>query len=117
MTKVQSHLQENADYMTEASAAALSVLTDEQFKALTAALEDMCGSDCLGVDCGIVKTHETFEDFENSRTQFWSEQGTREDGEFYGVATVIYHRVQMAKGKPRQTFAVADCGDFRILLT
>jgi hypothetical protein len=91
----------------------LRSLSDGQFERLVEATEMMGGCD-LGIDNAPVKTHETLEDFDNSRDRFWAECRRTKTGADYRH----YQGVQMARGKSRiSDLVVVDLGEFRVALT
>ena len=65
-------------------------------------------------DCSpgsIAFTRDTLADFEEGRNS-WTDFGNKEDEGTY----VIYRKAQGWKGQTRHDFAVADCGDFRVVI-
>ncbi len=61
----------------------------------------------------ITKTHETIEDFKNSRAQYWTEKGSIEEIE----NGVIFQNFQMMKGKPRIRYMIVyNLGNARLVL-
>lgn len=112
---VAEYLDDNARWMDESSAAVIEGLTDQQLEAIIEASEYFCGSE-PGIDCALVKTHETLDDFDASRANHWSERGGRDEIELSGFAGRAYERFQLFKGKPRQSMVVIDLGDYRVTL-
>lgn len=91
----------------------LSAITDAQFNRLVEATEMMGGSE-PGIDNAMVKTHETLEDFDNSRRTHWAECRKASAGADYRH----FEGVQMARGKTRiPDLVVVDLGDFRVALS
>lgn len=111
MTKPEL-LKSNTDHMTDESLAAIEQAPESAWSTIVAAAKAIDAED-IGLDCEVATTTETLEDFENSRSNYWSERGKRTQGEGF----VTYENVQIAKGQRRQSLAVVDCGDFRIALT
>lgn len=111
MTK-QEHIEANAKYISDDSLAALEQAPESAWETIQAAADALDASD-IGTDCEVAATHETMEDFENSRLTAWAERGKRVAGEGF----VIYENFQITKGARRQSLAVIDCGEIRIALT
>ena len=120
MTKVTEFLAQASYYIDDCSAAIIEQLTDKQFDILVAATDEHCGN-CdeersePGIDSNLVRTHETLNDFEASRTDYWTERGTKKDINI-GVPAVKYEQVQMFKGQTRQNFIVVDLGEYRVVV-
>lgn len=116
MTTVAEYLAENARYLNESARAIIEGITDAQLELLMAATDEL-NSGCRepGIDNDLVRTHETFSDFDDSRAKHWNERGFREEVELAAPA-VKFEDVQMLKGKPRVSFIVVDLGDFRVVL-
>mgnify|MGYP003650032680 CR=1 FL=1 len=107
----------NENYLTEEGVSVLQGITDVEWPALLAALEVLNpGATDPGVDCVLVKTHETIDDFKKSRLTSWSERGSQTDHELPGFKAVEFHNLQMAKGKQRTSIVVLDLGDRRVVL-
>jgi hypothetical protein len=116
MTAVTEYLTEAAHYIDEVSRGIVEALTDEQFAILVAATDELnSGCDQPGIDNGLVKTHETFVDFDASRANHWTQRGYREELSLAAPA-VKFEDVQMLKGQPRLSFIVLDMGDYRVVL-
>jgi hypothetical protein len=111
MTK-QELISENEKHMTNESLAAITSAPESAWAAIIAAAASIEAED-IGIDCEAATTHETLEDFDNSRVSAWAERGKRTQGEGF----ITYENIQIAKGQRRQSLAVVDCGDFRIALT
>jgi hypothetical protein len=100
-------------YVQPSTVDLLTSLTDEQFNRIVEATEMMGGSE-PGIDNAMVKTHETLEDFDNSRRQHWAECRKATAGADYRH----FEGVQMARGKARiSDLVVVDLGDFRVALS
>ena len=56
-------------------------------------------------------TRNTLSDFEEGRAS-WSDQGEKEVEDGY----IVFRKIQACKGERRHDFAVADCGDFRVVI-
>ena len=110
-TTKAAHLAENSDYIGEDSLAAMEQIPESAWAMVQAAANALGASD-IGIDCEVAATHETLEDFDNSRLG-WSERGKRTQGEGF----ITYQNVQIAKGRRRDNIAVIDCGEIRIALT
>lgn len=121
MNKVTDYLTENDQYLDENSAIVIEKLTDEQFNVLIAANDVFSGaypkgSSNPGIDCNLVRTAETLDDFDDARTNHWQECALREEVNI-GVPAIKYERVQTHKGRQRQNILIVDFGDFRVILT
>ena len=116
MTIVSAYIAENTNYLDEGSRSILESLNDEQFAVLVAA-SDAQSDGCQepGIDNGLVRTHETLEDFDKSRAAHWSQRGRREKCDINAPA-IRFEDVQMFKGQPRHTFVVVDLGEFRVVV-
>jgi len=117
---VDTYIAENSkpgfDYLGN-DASALAQVTDEQWPSILAALDELNGgAKDPGIDCKLVKTHETFADFDHSRAQHWAVRGTREEYDFGGIKAVKYERFQLHRGQLRETQIVIDLGDYRLCL-
>lgn len=109
-------LAENQTYLNESSLHVLEAVTDAQFDALVAATEATNNLE-PGLDNSLVRTHETIEDFENSRQSHWTECRAAHRCEFAGYPAIHYRGVQMFRGQPRiHDLIVVDFGDFRVSL-
>jgi hypothetical protein len=111
MTK-QELISENEKHMTNESLAAITSAPEAAWETIVAAAAAIDAED-IGIDCEAATTHETMEDFDNSRMNHWSERGKRVAGSGF----VVYENIQITKGQRRQRLAVIDCGDFRLCLT
>ena len=111
MTSMTAYIDENRAYLGN-SLDVLETLTQAQFDKLESATRAM-GNNDVGIDNALIKTHETLEDFENSRKSHWREcRKHRIEND-----AVFYSDVQMLKGMSRiSEMAVVDLGDFRIVL-
>ena len=114
---ISQFLAENEAYLDENTAAALSSLDDTAWPALVAALNKInCGALEPGIDCAVALTHETLEDFDDSRSKHWAERGTRTEHDCAGFKAVKYDRFQLRRGDTRRTQIVVDFGTIRAAL-
>ena len=116
---VSAYIAENSkpgfDYLGDA-AVALSSIDDARWPAVLEALDELnCGGTDPGIDCEVVKTYETFDDFDDARKK-WAEKGSRSELEFSGVKALKFERFQLFRGQPRRKQIVLDLGDFRLCL-
>ena len=107
MTKAE-YIEENDCVASYSHLAVIEQLTDEMFASIEAA----------GIDPGyeLARTHETLEDFDNSRANHWATKGTREEKTFAGRAGRTYTGMQTLKCHRRETLTVVDCGEFRVAI-
>ncbi|MBK9496692.1 MAG: hypothetical protein IPO08_19760 [Xanthomonadales bacterium] len=116
MTAVSDFLTQAANYIDDGSRAIVEGLTDDQFAILVAATDEWSGGGTEpGIDSTLVRTHETFADFDASRASHWSQRGCREEL-VVGAPAVKFEDVQMFKGQSRHTFIVVDLGDYRVVV-
>lgn len=116
MTVVSEFLIEAAHYIDEGSRSIVECLTDDQFSVLVAATNEWSGGGTEpGIDSTLVRTHETFADFDDSRSNYWSQRGYREELNLAAPA-IKFEDVQMFKGQPRHTFIVVDLGEYRVVV-
>ncbi|WP_321336541.1 hypothetical protein [Breoghania sp.] len=117
-THVAEYLDENGRYMDRASRAVVRSLNDAQFSVLFDAFNILTASGSEvepGIDCKLVRTAETLDDFDDARASQWHEKGNRIDYR-PEIPAVEYQQIQMQKGRPRQNISVADLGAFRVVL-
>jgi hypothetical protein len=114
---ITTYLTENARYIGEQSAAAISTLTDADWPVVLAALEELNGG-CTdpGIDCAVATTAETLDDFDNSRATYWSEKGSRKTIDCAGRSAVLFDRFQLRRGSERVSQVVIDFGARRVVL-
>lgn len=116
MTLVSEFLIEAAHYIDEGSRSIVEALTDEQFAILVAATDEYSGGGTEpGIDSTLVRTAETFADFDASRAAHWSQRGTREELALDAPA-IRFEDAQMFKGQLRHSFIVVDLGDYRVVV-
>jgi hypothetical protein len=120
MTQVSDYLAQSSHYIDEQSSAIIEEMTDEQFRILMVATNEMLGVGEMtqsepGIDNSLTKTNESIADFDNSRAIHWAEQGIREEMDI-GIPAVKYDRIQMHKSQPRQTFMVIDFNEYRVVM-
>jgi hypothetical protein len=114
---IESYLIENAAYVSENSAVALSSLPDDAWTLVLAGLEELnSGATEPGIDCDVALTHETLTDFDHARAGKWADRGNRTVLDI-GIAAVLFERVQLCKGQPRRSFIVIDLGEIRVVLS
>ena len=114
---IAQYLTKNGKYIRESSAAALEQISDVSWPAILAALNELSGGATdPGIDCDVVITHETLDDFEAARANHWSERGLRSEIDCNGVPAVKYDRFQIRRGQPRRSQIVLDFGDKRVSL-
>jgi hypothetical protein len=116
MTK-QELISENTDHMTDESLAAIEQIPEAAWDSVTTIALDENGWDEIGLNCDVSITHETLEDFDNSRINHWSERGQRSEIEANGFKAIGYSGLQIAKGQQRKEMIVVDCGDVRACLS
>jgi len=110
-------LGQDAKYVGRNAAEALEGLPLAAWGALVEAVVDQNGAGSVpGIDCDVVKTHETLADFDSARVDAWSERGERAECSFAGFPARLYERFQTFKGQQRRTVIVVDCGDARAAL-
>lgn len=114
MTKTADYLDANRKFLSDGDVATLEILTDDQFDALQQAASDASLGDPF--EHGVVRTHETLDDFEASRQNHWTGCGNVSRLTFGGFAAIRYEGVQMARGEQRRDFTVIDFGGFRAAL-
>ena len=119
MINVNKLYGDDAKYVDDASAAALSQIDEVALPALNAALDELNGEGQLGCDCRVAVTHETLADFDSARSRHWAERGTRGEFEFAGLKAVKFCNFQLFKWTPRNKHGliVVDLGDVRVCLT
>ena len=116
-TLAAAYLAENAAYVDEMSAVALSGISDADWPAILAALDVVSGGATdPGIDCAVTVTAETLADFEESRARSWSEPGRRTEHQVGGRRAVHYERFQLHRGEPRKDMVVVDLGERRVAL-
>ena len=112
------HIEANAQYMSDESAAALEQIPAAMWDRVLAAFDEQVNGGEIGIDCEVAVTHETLADFDNSALNHWNEIDSSEaiesDGEKIGMA---FHAVQLARGQRRHELVVVDCGEIRVVLT
>lgn len=102
------------DYASDETIAAIEQLPRESLADLESASRAIAGD--LGIDCEVAVTHETIEDFENSRTFHWVLMGT-DISDDCTKNSRAWKNIQTRKGETRGSMAVVDCGDLRAVLT
>lgn len=115
--KKQEHIEANAKYISDDSLAALEQIPEAAWQAVCEIADDEHGWQELGIECAVAATHETLEDFDNSRMNHWAERGKRSEVEFDNFVGRNYVGFQTTKGQRRSQMLVIDCGDIRIALT
>ena len=116
MTK-QEFIVENAKYLDERVAANLEQIPDDLWAAVVAGTNELThGGDEPGIDCDVVITRETVADFDNTRSTHWNESGARRAVDCGGRPAVLFEKFQRAKGQPRDTILVIDCGELTVVL-
>ncbi|MEC9266689.1 MAG: hypothetical protein VX464_11570 [Pseudomonadota bacterium] len=107
---------EDAIYVDDDSAAAIEGMPAAAWTALREACEDLTGGEDPGVDCRVSRTTETLDDFDASRSSYWSERGSRAVCEFDGRKALRFDCIQMRRGEQRHDCIVIDLGDCRAVL-
>ena len=116
-TIVTTYLTENAKWIGEYSAIAISTLSDAVWPAVLEGLRQMNGGATdPGIDCAVAITTETIGDFDHSRATYWREKGSRTEIDCAGLPAVYYDRLQLRKGSDRVSQVVIDLGDRRVVL-
>jgi hypothetical protein len=116
MTKSE-FLAENSQYIrSERLLSNLAQIPDDKWDIVVACVElANSGGTEPGLDCDVVITHETLEDFEASR-KGWRECASMKNTKIAGHAALTFSGVQMYKGQSRRDFVVLDLGDIRVVL-
>lgn len=116
MNSVTEFLAQAAHYIDAGSRSIVEGLSEDQFAVLVAATDESSGGgEEPGIDSTLVRTHETFADFDASRVNHWSQRGYREELDLAAPA-IKYESVQMFKGQPRHSFIVVDFGEYRVVV-
>ena len=103
---------DDANYMDDDSLAALESLDDSAWPVLVEAAR-IAGDP--GIDNEIALTHETLDNFDESR-HGWTERGARTEIEVGGVAGRVYTGIQIAQGQRRKNLVVLECGEQRVTM-
>ena len=110
-------LGEDERYADEASLSVLERLPDSAWGCLVECCEEKTGLDQPGIDCRLVATSETLEDFVEAKKNHWCECGAVEEiTTEAGTRALHFERVQTRKGEQRKDIVVADFGDTRVVL-
>ena len=105
----------NDKWLDDSDAAALDQITEADWPAVLAALAALKDASDPGIDCSLVVTHETLDDFAAARG-LWSECGTQRDLECADAPALHFDRAQMRRGQPRREFLVLDLGHCRLVM-
>lgn len=88
-------------YFDEAALIALESVSPAEFDVLVAACIELTGQRDPGIDCNLVKSSETMDDWDKSEAR-WNERCASERHDRF----VIYRRVQMRAGQRRIAIAI-----------
>lgn len=113
---IQTYLTENAKWLNESSAAAIERIPTAAWPAVIEGVETLVGGKEPGIDCGVVITHETLQDFDAARQNHWKNKGTRTARLIEGLTCLHFERFQLRAGDTRRSQFVIDAGDLRICL-
>jgi hypothetical protein len=114
---VQEYITANSRWLGERISANLAQVPDDKWPAIIAGLDALnAGGSDPGIDCDVVVTRETLEDFERSREQYWAERGTKKEAELAGCRSLLFDHFQRGRGEPRTSCLVIDIGDRRVVL-
>ena len=113
---IQTYLTENAKWLSESSAVAIERIPAAAWPAVLEGVEIVAGGKEPGIDCGIVVSHETLEDFDAARQNHWKNKGTRNARMIEGLTCLHFERFQLRAGDTRRSQFVIDAGDLRICL-
>lgn len=114
---VQEYIQTNRQWLGERICANLEQIADSDWPALLEGTDIVnMGATDPGIDCDVVITHETLDDFDASRLGRWREAGIRTEVECGGRKAVLFDKFQRHKGAQRETILVIDFGDKRVAL-
>ena len=117
MSLIRDYLDENANYIKAETASTIEKIPDAAWPHILEALDELSGGAREpGIDCDVIYTHESLEDFVHSRTTYWSEPGRLGRLTFGGYAAMKFLRFQMRRGQPRGDMLVVDLGEFRVIL-
>ena len=114
--KITEYFKENEDYLGD-SAQALSYLDDSHWPSVLLALDHInTGAKDPGIDCELVITAETINDFDDARLNHWHEKGSRQEYDLNGFKAVKYTKIQLRKNQPRINQIILDLGEKRLCL-
>ena len=114
---ITAYVEANANWMSAASAAAISSLPDSAWPAVLAGLDELnAGATDPGIDCSVSVTHETLADFDAARSSNWAERGARRAVDCAGMPGVMFERFQLRRGDARRSQVVIDLGCRRVSL-
>jgi hypothetical protein len=114
---ITAYLAENAAYIGEDSAAAISSLNDAEWPAVLEALDEFnSGGTDPGLDCAVTVTHETLADFDAARSDAWSERGSRSELTCASHPALHFERFQLHRGDQRKSSVVLDLSRIRVVL-
>ena len=111
-------LGDDERYADDTSLSVLEKLPESAWGSLVECADEyLAVGDMPGLDCRLVSTRETLEDFLSARANHWQEPGTVEEiTTEAGTRALHFERVQTRKGEQRKDIVVADFGDTRVVL-
>lgn len=109
---------DDARLLDETSLSVLEKLPESAWGSLVECTDEyLAVGDMPGLDCRLVSTRETLDDFLNARANHWQEPGRVEEiTTEAGIKALHFQCLQTRKGEQRTDMVVIDFGETRISL-